>query len=191
MLIREFVQNPAFDVNCYIKIFDSTKEAGWEGKIPVYDGYGSPVDTSEDILSMERSYVTTNQHEIILEGIHRDGVAQKEEPDVTRQGWFMQAKTRMENIHFSTPHVQNLFDDGTCRYYWVISLSRAVELTTNGSAKLGVLLVFFCFARTRTVFPELRCFRVGLKLAVISSAVPCASAERVALTVRMAVSNCC
>ena len=24
-------------------------------------------------------------------------VAQKEEPDVTRQGWFMQAKTRMEN----------------------------------------------------------------------------------------------
>ncbi len=61
MLIREFVQNPAFDVNCYIKIFDSTKEAGWEGKIPVYDGYGSPVDTSEDILSMELSYVTTNR----------------------------------------------------------------------------------------------------------------------------------
>ena len=58
-------------------------------------------------------------------------VAQKEEPDVTRQGWFMQAKTRMENIHFSTPHVQNLFDDGTCRYYWVISSSRVVELT-NG-----------------------------------------------------------
>ena len=35
-------------------------------------------------------------------------VAQKEEPDVTRQGWFMQAKTRMENIHFSTPHVHAL-----------------------------------------------------------------------------------
>lgn len=65
MLIREFVQNPAFDVNCYVKIFDSTKEAGWKGKIPVYDGYGAPVDTSEDILSMELSYVTTNQHEII------------------------------------------------------------------------------------------------------------------------------
>lgn len=30
-------------------------------------------------------------------------VAQKEEPDVTRQGWFMQAKTRMENIHFPHP----------------------------------------------------------------------------------------
>ena len=88
MLIREFVQNPTFDVNCYIKIFDSTKEAGWEGKIPVYDGYGSPVDTSEDILSMELSYVTTNQHEIILEGIHRDGVVQKEEPEKLMEGLY-------------------------------------------------------------------------------------------------------
>ena len=86
MLIREFVQNPAFDVNCYVKIFDSTKEAGWKGKIPVYDGYGAPVDTSEDILSMELSYVTTNQHEIILEGIHRDGVTQKEEPGKSMEG---------------------------------------------------------------------------------------------------------
>lgn len=68
-------------------------------------------------------------------------VAQKEEPDVTRQGWFMQAKTRMENIHFSTPHVQNLFDDGTCRYYWVISSSRVVELTNGTDTQLGVLLV--------------------------------------------------
>lgn len=30
-------------------------------------------------------------------------VAQKEEPDVTRQGWFMQAKTRMENTIFHIP----------------------------------------------------------------------------------------
>ena len=64
-------------------------------------------------------------------------VAQKEEPDVTRQGWFMQAKTRMENIHFSTPHVQNLFDDGTCRYYRVISSSRVVELTNGTDTQLG------------------------------------------------------
>ena len=60
-------------------------------------------------------------------------VAQKEETGCDQTGgWFMQAKTRMENIHFSTPHVQNLFDDGTCRYYWVISSSRVVELT-NGT----------------------------------------------------------
>ncbi|MFR9271399.1 MAG: sensor histidine kinase [Clostridia bacterium] len=67
--------------------------------------------------------------------------AQKEDPDVTRQDWYKQAMDEMENVHFSTPHIQNLFDDGTFRYYWVISLSRVVELTGNGVSQLGVLLV--------------------------------------------------
>ena len=66
---------------------------------------------------------------------------QKEDPDITRQGWFKQAKGKMENMHFSTPHIQNLFDDATRRYYWVISLSRVVELTDNGVPMSGVLLV--------------------------------------------------
>ena len=67
--------------------------------------------------------------------------AQKEDPDITRQDWYKQAMGEMENMHFSTPHIQNLFDDGTLRYYWVISLSRVVELTDNGVSQLGVLLV--------------------------------------------------
>lgn len=66
---------------------------------------------------------------------------QKEDPDVTSQSWYKQAVEEMENMHFSMPHIQNLFDDGTMRYYWVISLSRAVELTNNGEPELGVLLV--------------------------------------------------
>lgn len=66
---------------------------------------------------------------------------QKEEPDVTKQEWFIQAMNRMENIHFSTPHVQNLFDDGTYRYYWVLSASRVVELTNGTESQTGVLLV--------------------------------------------------
>mgnify|MGYP000491407267 CR=1 FL=1 len=48
---------------------------------------------------------------------------------------------KMENMHFSTPHIQNLFDDNSLRYYWVISLSRAVEITEDGVTRLGVLLV--------------------------------------------------
>ncbi|KMZ53552.1 cache domain-containing sensor histidine kinase [Dorea sp. D27] len=67
--------------------------------------------------------------------------AQKEDPDVTKQDWYKQAMDEMENVHFSIPHIQNLFDDGTFRYYWVISLSRVVELTGNGVSQLGVLLV--------------------------------------------------
>ena len=66
---------------------------------------------------------------------------QKEDPNVTKQDWYQQAMEEMENMHFSTPHVQNLFDDTTRRYYWVISLSRVVELTDNGIPLSGVLLV--------------------------------------------------
>ncbi len=71
---------------------------------------------------------------------------QKEDPDVTRQGWFRQAMEEMENLHFSTPHIQNLFDDAAFRYYWVISLSRVVELTDGGDSQLGVLLVDMDFS---------------------------------------------
>lgn len=58
-----------------------------------------------------------------------------------KQQWFTDAVGQMENLHFSTPHVQNLFGDPSYRYYWVVSLSRAVELTSNGTSTLGVLLV--------------------------------------------------
>lgn len=61
--------------------------------------------------------------------------------NITKQEWFVSAQDQIENLHFSTPHVQNLFDDPTYRYYWVISLSRAVELTDNGRNSLGVLIV--------------------------------------------------
>lgn len=66
---------------------------------------------------------------------------EKENLDIVNQEWFTEAVGQMENIHFSTPHVQNLFDDTSYRYYWVVSLSRAVELTNNGNSTLGVLLV--------------------------------------------------
>ncbi len=66
---------------------------------------------------------------------------QKDKLAVTEQEWFTDALGKMENIHFSTPHVQNLFDNLNYRYYWVVSLSQAVELTNNGNSTLGVLLV--------------------------------------------------
>lgn len=61
--------------------------------------------------------------------------------DVKSQKWFQDAAGELENFHFSTPHVQNLFDDPSYRYYWVVSLSHTVELTRNGNSMLGVLLV--------------------------------------------------
>lgn len=72
--------------------------------------------------------------------------SQKEDPDVTHQAWFQSALEEMENVHFSTPHIQNLFRDSTFRYYWVISLSRMVELTNGGDSQMGVLLVDMDFS---------------------------------------------
>lgn len=67
--------------------------------------------------------------------------SQKTDPNVTRQSWFIAAMDEIENMHFSTPHVQNLFDDSTYSYHWVISLSRAVDITDSDTPGMGVLLV--------------------------------------------------
>ena len=72
--------------------------------------------------------------------------SQKEDPDVTQQDWYIQALDEVENMHFSTPHIQNLFDDGTQHYYWVTSLSRMIEITDSGVSNWGVLLVDMDYA---------------------------------------------
>lgn len=72
--------------------------------------------------------------------------SQKEDPDITRQTWFQRALGEVQNVHFSTPHIQNLFCDSTFRYYWVISLSRMVEITRDGDSQMGVLLVDMDFS---------------------------------------------
>lgn len=72
--------------------------------------------------------------------------SQQGDPNVTKQDWYVQAMAEIENMHFTTPHIQNLFDDASFRYYWVISLSRVVDLTDNGVSQLGVLLVDMDFS---------------------------------------------
>jgi len=77
---------------------------------------------------------------------------EKDNSDIVGQEWFVNAVDQMENLHFSTPHVQNLFDNATYRYYWVVSLSRAVELTSNGNSTLGVLLVDMNYSSIEQLF---------------------------------------
>ena len=66
---------------------------------------------------------------------------QKEGVEVSRQSWFENAKAKIENMHFSTPHMQDLFQDDAKRYHWVISLSRAVDVIDGDSPENGILLV--------------------------------------------------
>jgi two-component system sensor histidine kinase YesM len=65
----------------------------------------------------------------------------KADLNIPKQPWFQKAMQQTENLHFSTPYVEHLFNDTSYRYNWVFSLSRAVELTRSGSPAMGVLLV--------------------------------------------------
>ncbi|KJJ68840.1 sensor histidine kinase [Clostridium sp. FS41] len=61
--------------------------------------------------------------------------------DVRSENWFQYTLEKTENLHFSTPHVQTIFDASENQYRWVISLSRAVEITQGPSTDQGVLLI--------------------------------------------------
>ena len=60
---------------------------------------------------------------------------------VKEEAWFKNTLNRMDNLHFTTPHVQYMFDSSEHQYRWVISLSRAVEITRGTSTEQGVLLI--------------------------------------------------
>ena len=72
--------------------------------------------------------------------------AVKQDADPMHSDWFQAASQSMENLHFSTPHVQNIFDDPDYPYRWVVSLSRHVQLTRDGVTEGGVLLVDMSFS---------------------------------------------
>lgn len=73
---------------------------------------------------------------------------------ITMQSWFVKANQEIENLHFSTPHVQNLFHDSSFNYHWVISLSRVVELTYNGRINRGILLVDMNYSGIEQIFAK-------------------------------------
>jgi len=75
--------------------------------------------------------------------------------------WFIKAVDEIENLHFSTPHVQNLFINSNYRYYWVVSLSRSVELTTLGNVKKGVFLVDMNYSGIEQMFKKVNDGGVG------------------------------
>jgi len=61
--------------------------------------------------------------------------------DVTGEDWFLETLERADTLHFSTPHVQSIFDNNENQYRWVITLTRAVEITQGTSTHQGVLLI--------------------------------------------------
>lgn len=65
----------------------------------------------------------------------------KTELDVTKEEWFANTLERTDNLHFTIPHAQYIFDNGENQYRWVITLTRAVEITHGKSTEQGILLI--------------------------------------------------
>lgn len=65
----------------------------------------------------------------------------KTDLDVTGESWFQETLKKTENMHFSLPHVQYVFDNAEGQYHWVVSVSRAVEITQGAYVSQGVLLL--------------------------------------------------
>ncbi len=76
----------------------------------------------------------------------------KTQADAAHEDWFKAALEKTENLHFSTPHVQYVFDNGDLQYRWVITLSRAVELTRGPYTEQGVLMIDIRYSSLEQLF---------------------------------------
>ena len=65
----------------------------------------------------------------------------KDNINVLEKDFFKKSMAESEYIHFSMPHIRDLFDRNENSYSWVISLSRAVEVTDEGKATQALLLI--------------------------------------------------
>ncbi|MDF2611649.1 MAG: multi-sensor signal transduction histidine kinase [Lachnospiraceae bacterium] len=125
------------------------------------------VDLSQETMTLEREmnllYEANKDNLVSIVCFREDGVIVAATPinnlkndfHVTDQSWFIKANEEIENLHFSTPHVQNLFNDSSFNYHWVISLSRVVELTQNGHISRGILLVDMNFSGIEQLFTKI------------------------------------
>lgn len=146
--LQEATQSTVFqgtlNIENYLSSIRSTANA-------IYYDVIKKSDLSADSIfdNMQLLYAANSNQIISIALFNDDGTLICEAPaaemkpnvDARQQEWFTSALAKAENIHFSQPHVQNLFISPAHTYQWVISLSTAVDLTQNGRTERGVLLI--------------------------------------------------
>ncbi|MCI8995675.1 MAG: sensor histidine kinase [Lachnospiraceae bacterium] len=75
--------------------------------------------------------------------------------DVTGEEWFGDTLERTDNLHFTTPHVQYIFDNSEQQYRWVITLTRAVEITHGTSTDQGILLIDIRYSSLQRILEDI------------------------------------
>ena len=130
----------------------------------IYYGIIKNVNLSEESINEEMTLLYNNNKDQVLNLalISKEGEPVSVVPaarfrknfDVSQEEWFVNALNKTENIHFTRPHVQKLFEKGSNGYRWVISMSRAVEITTGGSTEQAVLLIDMAYQGLDSVLDE-------------------------------------
>ena len=130
----------------------------------IYYGIIKNVNLSEESINEEMTLLYNNNKDQVLNIalISKEGGPVSVVPaarfrknfDVAQEEWFVNALNKTENIHFTRPHVQKLFEKGSNRYRWVISMSRGVEITTGGSTEQAVLLIDMAYQGLDSVLDE-------------------------------------
>lgn len=103
-------------------------------------------DTNKDYISNIALFSQTGQ---LIQTV--PAARLKNSMDVTREEWFIESLSRADMLRFSMPHVQNLFDSNENQYRWVITMTRAVEITQGTSTHQGVLLIDMTYGSLQQV----------------------------------------
>ena len=130
----------------------------------IYYGIIKNVNLSEESINEEMTLLYNNNKDQVLNIalISKEGEPISVVPaarfrknfDVGEEEWFVNALNKTENIHFTRPHVQKLFEKGNNGYKWVISMSRAVEITNGGSTEQAVLRIDMVYQGLDSVLDE-------------------------------------
>ena len=154
---QKLIGQVEINLNTYLRSMMRSSDA-------VYYNVIKKVAFDKDDMSRELSllYEANKDNLVSIACFTRDGEllgaapvgSLKKNVNITAQSWFEDASDKMENLHFSDLHVQNVFENKSGRYYWVVSLSRGVELTNDGKMSGGILLVDMNFSGIQQLFTE-------------------------------------
>ena len=154
---QKLIGQVEINLNTYLRSMMRSSDA-------VYYSVIKKVDFDKGDISEELSllYEANKDNLVSIACFTRDGEllgaapvgSLKKNVNITTQSWFEDASDKMENLHFSDLHVQNIFENKSGRYYWVVSLSRGVELTNDGKMSGGILLVDMNFSGIQQLFTE-------------------------------------
>ena len=154
---RQVLDQVGWNLNTYIRNMMSVSDSFYYSVI-------KKTDLAEEsfVKEMNLLYEANKDNLISIACVTEDGALiaaspvenRKEGVDFRSQEWFVSANEKIANTHFSTPHVENMFVNSNYRYYWVVSLSRSVDLTSLGNIRRGVLLVDMDFSAIEQMFEK-------------------------------------